>query len=48
MISKVIGYDSIYKNGYKVMSVGCSFTEGVGVNNDETWSSKLCKHIFTF
>ena len=37
--------DSIYKNGYKVMSVGCSFTEGVGVNNDETWSSKLCKQI---
>ena len=29
--------DSIYKEGFKVMSIGCSNTEGVGVNNDETW-----------
>lgn len=34
--------DSIYKNGFKVMSIGCSFTEGIGVNNNETWSSKFC------
>jgi hypothetical protein len=37
--------DSIYKNGFKVMSIGCSLTEGVAVNNDETWSHQLCKLI---
>ena len=29
--------DSIYKNGFKIMSIGCSVTEGVGVNDNETW-----------
>jgi len=29
--------DSIYKEGFKVMSIGCSLTEGVGVNDNETW-----------
>ena len=29
--------DSIYKEGFKVMSLGCSNTEGVGVNDTETW-----------
>jgi hypothetical protein len=29
--------DSIHKEGFKVMSIGCSLTEGVGVNNNETW-----------
>ena len=29
--------DSIKKDGFKVMSLGCSNTEGVGVNNHETW-----------
>jgi hypothetical protein len=28
--------DSIKKEGFKVMSLGCSITEGVGVNDDET------------
>ena len=37
--------DSIKKNGFKVMSLGCSNTEGVGVNNDETWSSQFCNLI---
>jgi hypothetical protein len=34
--------DSIYKDGFRVMSVGCSHTEGVGVNDWETWP-----HIFS-
>lgn len=29
--------DSIYKKGFKIMSLGCSNTEGVGLNYDETW-----------
>jgi len=29
--------DSINKKGFKVMSIGCSITEGVGVNDNETW-----------
>jgi hypothetical protein len=37
--------DSIHKNGFKVMSIGCSLTEGVGVNNDETWPSQFCSHV---
>ena len=34
--------DSISKEGFKVMSIGCSFTEGVGVNDKETWP-----HLFS-
>jgi len=37
--------DSIHKSGFKIMSIGCSMTEGLGVNDDETWSHQLCKHI---
>jgi hypothetical protein len=37
--------DSIYKNGFKVMSIGCSNTEGVGVNNNQTWSHQFTKLI---
>jgi hypothetical protein len=29
--------DSVRKGGFKVMSLGCSNTEGVGVNDHETW-----------
>ena len=29
--------DSISKKGFKVMSIGCSYTEGVGINDNETW-----------
>lgn len=37
--------DSIHKEGFKVMSLGCSITEGVGVNDHETWPSQFCSHI---
>ena len=37
--------DSIYKKGFKVMSIGCSLTEGVGVNNNQTWPAQFCSHI---
>lgn len=37
--------DSIKKEGFKIMSLGCSITEGVGVNDNETWSHELCKLI---
>ena len=37
--------DSVKKEGFKVMSIGCSITEGVGVNDNETWSHQLCKLI---
>jgi hypothetical protein len=29
--------DSIKKEGFKIMSLGCSMTEGVGVNYEHTW-----------
>ena len=37
--------DSIHKKGFRVMSIGCSLTEGVGVNNKNTWSAQFCSHI---
>jgi hypothetical protein len=37
--------DSIYKDGYRIMSVGCSHTEGVGVNDWETWPHHFSKLI---
>jgi hypothetical protein len=37
--------DSIKKEGFKVMSLGCSNTEGVGVNNHETWPAQFAKLI---
>lgn len=37
--------DSIYKKGFKIMSIGCSNTEGVGVNYHETWPYEFAKHI---
>jgi hypothetical protein len=37
--------DSPSKNGFKVMSIGCSITEGVGVNDNETWPAQFCSHI---
>ena len=33
--------DSIHKTGFKIMSIGCSITEGVGINDNETWSHHL-------
>jgi hypothetical protein len=42
-----LGYrgDSIYKGGTRILSVGDSHTEGVGINDDETWPHQLCKLI---
>ena len=37
--------DSIYKKGFRVMSIGCSNTEGVGVNDNETWPHQFTKLI---
>jgi hypothetical protein len=37
--------DSIKKEGFRVMSLGCSITEGVGVNDNETWPAQFCNHI---
>jgi hypothetical protein len=37
--------DSVKKEGFKVMSLGCSITEGVGVNDNETWPAQFCSHI---
>lgn len=37
--------DSIHKKGFKVMSLGCSLTEGVGVTDNETWPAQFCSFI---
>ena len=37
--------DSIKKEGFKVMSFGCSNTEGVAVNDDETWPAQFTSLI---
>lgn len=37
--------DSVKKEGFKVMSLGCSNTEGVGLNYEETWTSQFTKLI---
>ena len=37
--------DSILKSGFKIMSVGSSYTEGIGVNDDETYSHYLSQMI---
>jgi len=37
--------DEPTKEGFKVMSIGCSHTEGVGLADNETWSHQLCKLI---
>jgi lysophospholipase L1-like esterase len=37
--------DSIRKEGFRVMSLGCSNTEGVGVNNDQTWPAQFTNLI---
>ena len=37
--------DNIHKNGFKIMSLGCSITEGIGVNDDETWPAQFCKLV---
>lgn len=37
--------DSPKKKGLKVMSVGCGHTEGIGVNDRETWSHHLTRMI---
>ena len=37
--------DSIKKEGFKVMSFGCSNTEGVAVNDNETWPAQFASLI---
>jgi hypothetical protein len=37
--------DSPTKQGFKIMSIGCSNTEGLGVNDDQTWPSQFSKQI---
>jgi len=37
--------DEPTKKGFKIMSIGCSHTEGVGLNDNETWSHQLSKLI---
>jgi hypothetical protein len=37
--------DSIHKEGFKIMSIGCSMTKGVGVSDDETWPHQFSKLI---
>lgn len=37
--------DSVSKKGFRVMSIGCSITEGVGLNDNETWSHQFCRLI---
>lgn len=37
--------DSIYKNGFRIMSVGCSHTEGVGVSDNQTWPYYFSKLV---
>jgi hypothetical protein len=37
--------DSIHKEGFKVLSLGCSHTEGVGVNYEDTWPKQFCNLI---
>lgn len=37
--------DSIYKDGFRILSVGCSHTEGVGVSDNQTWSHYFSRLI---
>ena len=37
--------DSIKKKGLKIMSVGCGHTEGIDVNDRETWSHYLTRML---
>jgi hypothetical protein len=37
--------DSFTKAGFKIMSIGCSLTEGVGVNDNETWPYQFANYI---
>jgi hypothetical protein len=37
--------DSIYKEGFKIMTIGCSNTEGNGVDDKDAWPAILCSMI---
>lgn len=37
--------DSVDKKGFKVMSLGCSNTEGVAINDDATWPAQFTRNI---
>ena len=42
-----LGYrgDLIHKKGFRIMSIGCSLTEGVGINDNETWPHQFTKMV---
>jgi hypothetical protein len=37
--------DSIHKKGFKIISIGSTNTQGVGVNDNETWPHQISKLI---
>jgi hypothetical protein len=37
--------DEPTKEGFKIMSIGCSITEGIGLNDNETWSHQFTELI---
>ncbi len=37
--------DSITKQGFKIMTIGCSNTEGVGVDDVDTWPALLSSNV---
>jgi hypothetical protein len=37
--------DEPTKEGFRIMSIGCSITEGVGLNDDETWPHQFSKLV---
>ena len=42
-----LGYrgDLIHKKGFRIMSIGCSLTEGVGINDNETWPHQFTQMV---
>jgi len=37
--------DSVEKKGFKILSLGCSNTEGVAINDYDTWPAQFTQHI---
>ena len=37
--------DELTKEGFRIMSIGCSLTEGVGLNDNETWPHQFSKLV---
>jgi hypothetical protein len=42
-----LGYrgNSVHEKGFRIMSIGCSITEGVGIEDNETWPHQFSKLI---